>query len=154
MSLSKGDSRRAPPRLDTAAAAARTSANPALMTEVVCLEGRLAHAGGDLDAAQERYHHALTMINRAGLICAAAQRGLGELAAERGDLATAARLFDQALEVGANQRETAAINYDIAELCRRQGEHHRAVALHHQALTMRHQIGDKPGIAESLEAVQ
>ena len=64
--------------------------------------------------------------------------------------------FDDALAVAGqcdDAAATARVTYHLGELARAGGALAEAASLHHKALTRRHEVGDRAGVAESLEAL-
>ena len=156
VSLARGDYPAALGLLDEALARAEASGAPGLVADALCVTGRLDRAQHDLAAAATHYDQAVSVTAEANGTCGPALRGIGEVAAARGDLLLAGQLFEQALGLARTSdrpREIAAVLADVADLARAAGSHKRCLELHHEALAIRGRIGDNLGVIQSLEAL-
>lgn len=156
VALARGDYDTARRRLDEGTKAARSTATPGLITSALTLQAELALAEEDPDRARHLCQEAIAVAAGAGQDSPAARRGLGEVALASGDGELAGELLDDALERACrakNEREAAAVQFDLAELAVARVERVNAVALHHQVLKMRRGLGDIRGVIGSLEAL-
>ncbi|HEX2048946.1 MAG TPA: LuxR C-terminal-related transcriptional regulator [Acidimicrobiales bacterium] len=113
---------------------------------------------GHAEAARRHFQEALAVAGRArlGHVEAAALEGLGEAVLALGDGRTADELFERALAVArecAERTATARATSALAERGRARGDRARASAGHHDALRVFHQVGARPGVVDSLEAL-
>lgn len=86
----------------------------------------------------------------------AARIGQGEVALARGDADTARTLLDAARTRAhrrGNAEATACSCYHLGQLARTDGDLVTAASLHHEALALRDDLGDRVGVADSLEAL-
>ena len=156
VALTRGDHDRALGLLEEGEQGARAAGTPNLVVDALYLRARLAQDNDDLAAARRLYDEAVLVAAEAGGYCAAALRGLGEVAWAEDDTGAAGRLFDEALErarAAADHREVAAVLADIADLAHAAGDHGRAVALHHEVLALRRRAADTRGLVESIESL-
>ena len=122
-----------------------------------CLEnlGRLALAEGDLEGAGGCFAEALSVAERAGLwsLRARSLLGLGELAQITGEPGLARHRLKHALSLArdlGDRRATADALSALAGLTQERDQK-RAVAMQVEALSLRHEVGDRAGVARSLE---
>ena len=156
VALARGDHDAAFRALEEGEAAGRATASPGITIGALSLQAQLAQAEGDDTTAARLYDEAISVAAGVGSDSISARRGLGEVAAARRDPVEAERLFEEALALARdarNDREVAAILYDLGNLARSQGGRERALTFHHQALEQRQLIGDVRGLIESLEAL-
>jgi ATP/maltotriose-dependent transcriptional regulator MalT len=109
--------------------------------DLLCRRAGWRARGGDLDGAQADYAHAAELARPAGMpeLLAAADRGLGEVARLRGDLAQARRLCELALAECPSgwfvaEATRAEILVALGRVAAAEGDAAGALARHRQAL--------------------
>jgi non-specific serine/threonine protein kinase len=120
---------------------------------------------GDLDAAEQYYQEASTLLRAAGnsmlggpgnVIGAEAKLGLAQIARDRGDLRRAASLYKETLQwqtlAGVNWG-AALSRYGYGTVFQAQGDAARAHALYRESLHYWRQIGDDGSVAVCLEGI-
>ncbi len=157
LAVGRGDYGRARDLLEQALTLLREAGSPpkARLVALVYLADAV-RADDDRGRARRLYEEALGPDRTGVGPAVGALQGLGELAAEEGDAASARRMLDQALDLargGGDKESTAQALRGLGELGRAEGDSKRAAALHNEALQLEHQIGHLPGVAASLEAV-
>ena len=155
VALGRGEYDRARKLLVEATEAARDSGTDSAIY-VLEVEGRLAYAEGDLEAAERLFSECLRLAGASGGTSAPALQGMGDVAVARGDVPKARVLLSGALELArssGHKWRTAVALFALGHLARLEGDGAQAASLHHQALLLRTKLGDRPGLAASLEAV-
>lgn len=120
--------------------------------------GLIALDVGDTDSAAIDFETAWAMGSESGesRLTMAARHGLGEIARRRGDFDVAKLALEEALS-GARSMpdhlETARLLYSLGRLELDRGHREAAVPLLAESLSLRHRIGNRRGIAETLEAL-
>jgi predicted ATPase len=136
---------------------ARELEGPLLVVCALDAMAAVARAEGDDEAAQSHLAEAAE-IGRGEIVphsyLASVLRGLGELAAARGDLTDAESRFEESLSVARGVDDAWAVARAVASqamLAELRGELDRAHALAREALALQLEIQDELGIVESLE---
>lgn len=156
LALGRGEWPRAGALLDEMEQVARRSAIPSLVVSWHCLSGRLALAQGDATGATRSFALALSVDGAHASEKIVAMEGLGEAAAVSGDRA-GARLHLEAVADQPSMEGASALvaraQYHLGRLAEQEWDHQRAASFHRRALRLRLELGDLPGVADSLEAV-
>jgi predicted ATPase/DNA-binding CsgD family transcriptional regulator len=120
---------------------------------------------GNLEAAEQYFHKAITLLRAAGkdtmatlgnVIAAEATLGLAQIARDRGDLAWATSLFEETLQwqVSAGITWGAALSrYGYATVAQAQFDVPRALELYRESMHYWRQIGDDGSVAVCLEGI-
>jgi tetratricopeptide (TPR) repeat protein len=128
--------------------------------EARCLNnlGNIALDQGDSDAAAERYGEALTLGRGLGddVLVALTSHNLALALRSVGDIAAAVVLLHRSLDAFeqlGNDREVARCQESLGRLAGAQGRFEEAMTHHVEALRLRLWLGDRAGLARSLEGV-
>ena len=151
LALARGRYERARSLANDARAVLPAVAQSRMAASLIVL-GRAAHAEGDLYKARDYYEQAVALAD--GLIIAKVY--LADLLVSEGDTARARQLLEGICDwarASGHEGFLARALYGLGELPRRNDDAARASILHLEALEIRIQLGAKPEIISSLEAV-
>jgi non-specific serine/threonine protein kinase len=129
--------------------------DPALAGLSVSMLGFSAENRGDLDEAEQRFEHSLTIAQAADIpwIVGWQFGNLGRVALVRGEYERATSLLEASLQtlqrIGDHQGESWSYQY-LGRVMERQGEPGRAVGLFEAGLAASRDVGDKAGMAWAL----
>ncbi len=156
LAIGRGHLDAARARLGEALGLSREAGRPHAAIDPLALLGAASSAEGDLAMALRLFEEATAAGLAVGASSFLVMAAHGQALLAAGDHAGARRLLDLALEdarASANRHAEALASYHLGNLHRAQGEPEPAATLHHAALQIRHEIGERPGVAASLEAV-
>lgn len=154
----RGEGSRARSQLEECVERGRAMGAPyPLALAVFCL-ARAVFGGGDLDRARSLFEEALAVAAaaRLGHLMTVALIGQAEVALAQGHTDAAVKLLKLARS-RARQRgdalATAGCSYHLGQLARARGHPQRAGSFHDEALALREGVGERAGVADSLEAL-
>lgn len=135
---------------------ARRSGSAHDLVDTLCLLATVALYEGDAVEAGELFDQAAHTAERCGATSGHVLLGKGQALLAAGNVPGGRRLLEEAVSLARSlddRHAEAMATYHLARAHRAVDDRERAASLHHEALRVRHEIGERPGVAASLEAV-
>ena len=151
-----GDYSRARELLDDALARMRNTGRKGDLIPPLVLRAELAGAHGELHMEKDLLEEALALAAVTVDNAALALNAMGQLKLGRGHLLSAARMFEESLELARSQGEKrimAQALHSLGWVARAEDDLKRSAVLFEEALQLHREIGDRYGITVLLEAI-